>query len=191
MSSCYRFNPYDGVEIKEYLVRFVSYPVVPQQQHKQYAPPKEALQRLFIGQLPHGTSQEQLSEMLADSGITDSLRGGLMYLEPIIKWTNNRSPCGCAHVWVFPEDAAAICGALNKRYLLRTTGFFVAPKEGTVVGTGPQNCIVVELARSQYHSTVEGRRIVRSDILSRQQRQQRQQHQQWANTMPEEIWQSY
>ena len=170
--STYRFNPYSMSNSKEFIIdpTFIKYTFgFQEQQQQQFAmPPKDTLQRLFIGQLPHGTTQEQLTEILAYIGILYNLRGGLMYLEPIIKWNNGRSPCGCAHVWVFPEDANAICQALNKQYLLRATGFFVAPPKCVVVGSGPQCPIVVEYARSMYHSTVEGRRIVRRDILKRQ-----------------------
>ena len=179
---CYTHNPYSLYNSKQYILAtqttFVEYATGPHHHHQQQQqlpmPPKGTLQRLFIGQLPHGTTQEQLCEILAYIGILRNLRGGLMYLEPIIKWSNNRSPSGCAHVWVFPEDADTICRALNKQYLLRSTGFFVAPQEGAIVGSGPQCCMVVEYARSQYHSTVEGRRIVRRDILSRQQNNQQQ-----------------
>lgn len=92
-------------------------------------PPKSALRRLFIGQLPFLFTDEQLNHAI---GVATNGRATLVHIERIVNWKNNRAPTGCAHAYCRHEDAEAILGA-HQRVLFDEEGVWVAmcPAEAT------------------------------------------------------------
>lgn len=104
---------------------FYAYPARGEDVPTFHAPlPKEDMVRIFIGQLPFGTTSEQLEWV-----IQEVTRLPVYFTESIHNWTGEKQSKGCAHTYCHPADADAIINALHRRALIDDTGIWVAETE--------------------------------------------------------------
>jgi len=85
------------------------------------APPKSALRRLFVGQLPYGTSSVQAEWIIhACTGVRT------YHTELIHSWRAGQQPKGCVHTYCFEEEAAHVMYLLHHAALVDDSGVWYA-----------------------------------------------------------------
>jgi len=84
------------------------------------AVPLTSCVRLFAGQLPYQMPPSAVAWFLwVATGVH------VVRVEKIVRWTNNRQPCGCFHVYVLPQDESLVLAA-NELALFDGDGVWVA-----------------------------------------------------------------
>lgn len=130
--------------------------------------PLQGLTRLFVGQLPYHITAPVVSwimRMLTNCPV--------FHVEKIVRWTQNRRPCGCFHVYCLPEhadrflrvDQTALCeqegiwisSSLSERQVLVDHCKFLADNKESRAPLMPFQMITVQLAQSTYHRPARGR----------------------------------
>eukprot|EP00331_Platyophrya_macrostoma_P011831 CAMPEP_0176431374 /NCGR_PEP_ID=MMETSP0127-20121128/14781_1 /TAXON_ID=938130 /ORGANISM="Platyophrya macrostoma, Strain WH" /LENGTH=253 /DNA_ID=CAMNT_0017813383 /DNA_START=58 /DNA_END=819 /DNA_ORIENTATION=- len=107
-------------------VNFVPYPLAGEEIPKLPLPSasKANLTRLFLGQLPYGTTAEQLQWVVHEVS-----RRAVYFTETIHTWTGEKQCKGCAHTYCAADDASTIIEKLHRRALIDDTGIWVAETE--------------------------------------------------------------
>lgn len=103
-------------------LNFVAYPVTMKDVRIYHATtPKERMTRIFIGQLPYGTTAQQLEWIIAEvSGCP------VFFTEAIHNWTGEKQSKGCAHAYCEPQHADHILEKLHRHVLIDDTGIWFA-----------------------------------------------------------------
>lgn len=77
--------------------------------------------RLFVGQLPYGTTMEQLQWTVYEAS-----HCGVFYTETIHNWTGDKHSKGCVHTYCDPAQADYILKRLHRHVLIDDTGVWIA-----------------------------------------------------------------
>lgn len=108
-------------ELQGYL-NFVAYPATMKDVRIFHAPfPKELMARIFIGQLPYGTTAQQLEWI-----ISEVTHCPVFFTEAIHNWTGEKQSKGCAHTYCEPQYAECIIRGLHRRALVDDSGIWIA-----------------------------------------------------------------
>jgi len=104
------------------IVNFVPYPtkadVVPVLVPNMH---KADMTRLFVGQLPYGTTMEQLQWT-----VYETCHCAVFFTETIHNWTGDKHSKGCVHTYCDPAQADYILEKLHRRVLIDDTGVWIA-----------------------------------------------------------------
>jgi len=104
-------------------VSFYAYPEDDAQGTMEYIP-KEALCRLFVGQLPYHISDAEINFAIRNA--TDGAVSSLHYIERIIHWKKGRQPTGCIHAYCHPCEYEMLQNMVHQRVLFDDAGFWFA-----------------------------------------------------------------
>lgn len=110
------------------LVSFLPYP---EQEFQACAPalPKEAMSRVFLGQLPYAVTDMQLQWLCSTFGNGASIH----HAERIVKHdtgkTGAKIPTGCIHAYCHPDQVDALMNGMHKRLLIDDTGVWYAQSD--------------------------------------------------------------
>ncbi|CUG84832.1 Hypothetical protein, putative [Bodo saltans] len=121
------------------------------------------LVRLFVGQVPYHLEPAHVAWMLE---LVSGCRVPLV--EKIVRWTQNRKPCGCFHVLVRPRDVGAfmlldqtvLCEAevmwaardASEKAVLEEHCRYLHANPGARTPLMPYQLMTVQLARSDYRA---------------------------------------
>jgi len=86
--------------------------------------PKADMTRLFVGQLPYGTTAEQLQWVIYEAS-----HCGVFFTETIHQWTGDKHSKGCVHTYCAPEDADVIIQRLHRHALIDDSGVWIAESD--------------------------------------------------------------
>jgi len=103
-------------------LNFVAYPATMKDVRVYHAcTPKECMTRIFIGQLPYGTTAQQLEWIIPEvSGCP------VFFTEAIHNWTGEKQSKGCAHAYCEPQHADCIIATLHRHVMIDDTGIWFA-----------------------------------------------------------------
>jgi hypothetical protein len=106
-------------------LNFVAYPATMKDVRVYHAPyPKELMTRIFLGQLPYGTTAQQLEWIILEvSGCP------VFFTEAIHNWSGEKQSKGCAHAYCDPQHADCIIARLHRQTLIDDTGIWIAETE--------------------------------------------------------------
>ena len=85
---------------------------------------KAEMTRLFVGQLPYGTTAQQLQWV-----VYEATHCCVFFTETIHNWTGDKHSKGCVHTHCHPDDADRIIQLLHRHALIDDTGVWIAETE--------------------------------------------------------------